>query len=149
MAKTMRVTWSGVQLWDAYNYVGATVSADRYLDRCLNAAHDELGGLLKVERPLEGGFKAQLPKQRAEYELSYDAVFGLKEAYTQALMGSRDRTPATFEARRSILGAAAAIGKKFTDALRKQANLDAQPESVPEFDLDDAAGDPLNEPKKE
>lgn len=134
---SMKVVWSGAQLWDAYNYVSATVSADRYLDRCLSTAHTELGEILKVERPLEGGFKAQIPPKRAEYDLSYDAVYGLKEAYAQAIIGSRERQPINFESRRQVLEAAQAVGKKFTDALRKQTNLDAAPESVPAFDLAD------------
>lgn len=128
---------TGVQLVVAFRLVNrAQVGADRYADKCLDAVDAQLSEFLKIQRTLEGEERAEISRERHEYDFSPESLYGLKIAFAQALTGSPTREPATHEEKRVILAIAERIGKKFTAAVRKAANLDDEVRKPADAELD-------------
>lgn len=115
----MKAALLGRHLLELYARVrGARpVPGDPHSERAIRAAFDELGAHLKVEHPLEGGWKATVPQSAKpeEYEFSMDAVHGIKIALIQSFVGSREVPGETYGDRQHLLR----IAERFSRKLRK------------------------------
>lgn len=139
MDKTYKAKLFGRQLTELYFRVCRAHPFDRHMDRQLGAAYQELGTILKVERPLEGGFRLQQPNGAAqEYEFSHDAVGGIKAAVTQSLAGSREVPPDSYEDREYLLGTLEQFSKKLRQLVESVVRPEKEDTPVEEDFSDEA-----------